>query len=115
MFEGRPFHFPLAEFTVLTPFPHTRAFTDLQAEGRILSYDWNDYTCDKVVFQPKHMSPDRLQQLCDEAWKIFYREKPQAYRMFELFKRVIYKEIADGSFKRQRRAQANRKFGRNET
>jgi radical SAM superfamily enzyme YgiQ (UPF0313 family) len=105
----------LAEFTVLTPFPHTRAFAELQAEGRILSYNWNDYTCDKVVFQPKHMSPERLQELCDEAWKIFYREKPQAYRMFELFKRVIYKEIADGSFKRQRRAQANRKFGRNET
>src|SRR5512136_1456793 len=105
----------LAEFTILTPLPYTRAFADLQAEGRILSYDWNDYTSDKVVFQPKHMSPERLQQLCDEAWNIFYREKPQAYRMFELFKRVIYKEVADGSFKRQRRAQANRKFGRNET
>ncbi|HUL30162.1 MAG TPA: radical SAM protein, partial [Thermodesulfobacteriota bacterium] len=42
----------LAEFTVLTPFPHTQAFTDLQKEGRILSYDWDDYTSDKVVFQP---------------------------------------------------------------
>ena len=104
----------LAEFSVLTPFPHTRAFADLQAERRILSYNWDDYTCDKVVFQPKHMSPERLEQLCDEAWEIFYREKPQPYRMFELFKRIIFKEIADGSFQRQRRAQANRKFGRNE-
>jgi radical SAM superfamily enzyme YgiQ (UPF0313 family) len=103
----------LAEFTVLTPFPHTRAFADLQAEGRILSYNWDDYTCDKVVFQPKHMSPERLQELCDEAWKIFYREKPQAYRMFELFKRVIDKEMADGSFQPQR-TRANRKFGRGE-
>jgi radical SAM superfamily enzyme YgiQ (UPF0313 family) len=105
----------LAEFTVLTPFPHTQAFADMQAEGRILSYNWDDYTCDKVVFQPKHMSPERLEELCDEAWKIFYREKPQAYRMFELFKRVIYKEIADGSFQPQRLARAKRKFGRNET
>ncbi len=105
----------LAEFSVLTPFPHTRAFADLQAEGRILSNNWDDYTCDRVVFQPKHMSPERLEQLCDEAWEIFYREKPQPYRMFELFKKVIFKEIADGSFQRQRRAQANRKFGRNET
>jgi hypothetical protein len=87
----------------------------MQAEGRILSYNWDDYTCDKVVFQPKHMSPERLEELCDEAWKIFYREKPQAYRMFELFKRVIYKEIADGSFQPQRLARAKRKFGRNET
>jgi radical SAM superfamily enzyme YgiQ (UPF0313 family) len=103
----------LAEFTVLTPFPHTRAFAELQGEGRILSYDWDDYTSDRVVFQPKHMSPERLEQLCEEAWKLFYQDKPQAYRMFELFKRVIYKEVADGSFKRQRQSQANRKFGRN--
>jgi radical SAM superfamily enzyme YgiQ (UPF0313 family) len=101
----------LAEFTVLTPFPHTQAFADLQAEGRILSQNWDDYTCDKVVFRPKHMSPERLEELCDEAWKTFYQEKPQAYRMFELFKRVIYKEIADGSFQPQRLARAKRKFG----
>ena len=102
----------LAEFTVLTPFPRTRAFTDLHGEGRILSYDWNDYTCDQVVFQPKQMSPERLQDLYDEAWEIFYREKPQPYRMFELFKRVIDREIADGSFQGQQRTQTNRKFSR---
>ncbi len=102
----------LAEFTVLTPFPHTQAFDDLHGEGRILSYDWNDYTCDKVVFQPKQMSPERLQQLYDEAWEVFYRDKPQPYRMFELFKRVIDKEMADGSFQGQQRAQRRRKFGR---
>jgi hypothetical protein len=58
------------------------------------------------------MSPERLQELYDEAWEIFYREKPQPYRMFELFKRVIDKEMADGSFQGQQRTQANRKFGR---
>ena len=102
----------LAEFTVLTPFLHTQAFEDLHGEGRILSYDWDDYTCDKVIFQPKQMSAERLQDLYDEAWKIFYREKPQPYRMFELFKKVIDKEIADGSFQGQQRTQTNRKFGR---
>jgi radical SAM superfamily enzyme YgiQ (UPF0313 family) len=101
----------LAEFTVLTPFPHTRAFTDLQQEGRILSYNWNDYTCDKVIFRPKHMSPERLQELYDESWETFYREKPQSYRMFELFKRVIAKEMADGTFRRWQ-TKADRKFGR---
>jgi radical SAM superfamily enzyme YgiQ (UPF0313 family) len=101
----------LAEFTVLTPFPHTRAFSDLHGEGRILSYDWNDYTCDKVIFQPKHMSPERLQELYEESWEIFYREKPQSYRMFELFKRVIAREMADGTFRRWQ-TRADRKFGR---
>jgi len=102
----------LAEFTVLTPFPHTRAFEDLHGEGRILSYDWNDYTCDQVVFQPRQMSSERLQELYDEAWEIFYREKPQPYRMFELIKRVIDKEIMGGSFQGQQRTRTNRKFGR---
>jgi radical SAM superfamily enzyme YgiQ (UPF0313 family) len=101
----------MAEFTVLTPFPHTRAFTDLHQEGRILSYDWDDYTCDKVIFQPKHMSPQRLQELHDRAWETFYREKPQSYRMFELFKQVIVKEMADGTFRRWR-TKTDRKFGR---
>jgi len=101
----------LAEFTILTPFPHTRAFDDLAREGRILSYDWDNYTCDQVVFQPKQMSPDRLQELYDDSWKVFYREKPQPYRMFELFKRVIDREIADGSFQGQR-GQKSRKFAR---
>ncbi len=104
----------LAEFTVLTPFPYTRAFADLQEEKRILSYNWDDYTCDKVVFQPKHMSPERLEALYDEAWSIFYKDKSQPYRMFELFQRVINKEKADGSFLRQQRIRGNRKFGRGE-
>ena len=101
----------LAEFTVLTPFPHTRAFADLHKEGRILSYDWDDYTCDKVIFQPKHMSPQRLQELHDRAWETFYREKNQSFRMFELFKQVIAKEMADGTFRRWRPTR-DRKFGR---
>ncbi|MBI5063737.1 MAG: radical SAM protein, partial [Desulfatitalea sp.] len=46
----------LAEFTVLTPFPHTQAYEALHREGRIFSYDWNDYTADKVVFHPRQMS-----------------------------------------------------------
>jgi len=46
----------MAEFTVLTPFPHTRTFDDLHNAKRISSYDWNDYTCGKVVFQPKLLS-----------------------------------------------------------
>jgi radical SAM superfamily enzyme YgiQ (UPF0313 family) len=99
----------LAEFTILTPFPHTRAFDDLARDNRILSLDWNDYTCDKVVFQPKQISPERLQELYFLAWETFYREKPQTYRMFDLFKKVIMKEMADGTFRP--RPRKNWKFG----
>jgi len=102
----------LAEFTVLTPFPHTRTFDDLHREKRILSYDWNDFTADKVVFQPKNMSPDRLQELYGYAWDTFYGEEPQNYKMFRLFKRVIEKERADNTLRPRRRDLTARKFGR---
>ena len=32
---------------------------------RILSYDWNDYTADKVVFQPKQMTPENCRTYTD--------------------------------------------------
>jgi radical SAM superfamily enzyme YgiQ (UPF0313 family) len=102
----------LAEFTVLTPFPHTRAFDDLQRENRILSYDWNDYTTDKVIFQPKHMSRERLQELYEYAWDEFYREETQNYKMFKLFKKVVEKEKADATYRPRRRDLIDRKFGR---
>jgi radical SAM superfamily enzyme YgiQ (UPF0313 family) len=102
----------LAEFTILTPFPHTRAFEDLQREGRILSSDWDDYTCDRVVFQPKNMTPERLRGLYDYAWENFYRDEPQHYKMFKLIKKVITKEKEDGTFRHRRRDLISRAFGK---
>ena len=89
----------MAEFTVLTPFPHTRTFDDLNNAGRIFSRDWNDYTCGKVVFQPKLMSPEKLQEMYAYCWDRFYEEEPQNYKMFKMLKRVMDKEKADGTFK----------------
>ncbi len=102
----------LAEFTVLTPFPHTRTFEDFEREGRILTRDWDAYTADRVVFQPRHMSPERLQELYAEAWDAFYRDEPQNYKMFKLFKTVVEREKADGTFRPRRREMAARRFGR---
>jgi len=102
----------LAEFTVLTPFPHTKAYKEIEQQGRILSKDWNDYSADKVVFQPKQMSPERLQELLDLAWNSFYREESQELKMFKLFKQVVEKEIADGTFTPRDRSLANQAFGR---
>ncbi|HAR99438.1 MAG TPA: radical SAM protein, partial [Syntrophus sp. (in: bacteria)] len=102
----------LAEFTVLTPFPHTRTFDDFEREGRILTRDWDAYTADRVVFQPRHMSPERLQELYASAWETFYRDEPQNYKMFKLFKTVVEREKADGTFRSRRRDMATRRFGR---
>jgi len=50
----------IAEFTVLTPFLHSPIRAQLEKEGRIFNNNWIDYTADKVVFQPKRMSVDKL-------------------------------------------------------
>ena len=102
----------LAEFTVLTPFPHTRAWDRLHGENRIFSYDWDDYTADKVVYHPKQMSAERLQELLFYAWDTFYADKPQQVRMFELFQKVMRKEKANGTIQPRDRNLINQAFGR---
>ena len=102
----------LAEFTVLTPFPHTQAWADLKRQNRILSFDWEDYTADKVVFQPKNMSPERLQELLAHAWDSFYRTESQGMKMSSLFQQVMRKEKADGTYRPRNRGLAGQAFGR---
>lgn len=102
----------LAEFTVLTPFPHTKAFDELHQQNRILSYNWNDYSADRVVFQPKHMAPERLQELLDFAWTTFYYDESQNMKMAKLFQQVVRKEMADNTFKPRNRELARQTFGK---
>jgi radical SAM superfamily enzyme YgiQ (UPF0313 family) len=101
-----------AEFTVLTPFPHTRSRDDLLKEGRILSWDWDLYTADHVVYRPRHMTPDRLLEPYHYAWEVFYRDEPQPYKMYRLLQKVVAKEMADGTFVPRRGDLADQRFGR---
>jgi radical SAM superfamily enzyme YgiQ (UPF0313 family) len=87
----------MAEFTVLTPFPHTEYRRRLLGEGRVLHDNWVEYTGDRVVFQPKHMSPQKLQDLYYYAWETFYRDKNRRVRMSDLLRKVMERERADGT------------------
>jgi radical SAM superfamily enzyme YgiQ (UPF0313 family) len=102
----------LAEFTILTPFPHTKVWDDLYRQGRIFDKDWNNYNAGQVVYQPKNMSPERLQELYQYAWDSFYKDESQDLKMFKLFTKVIMKEMEDGTFVPRRRDLANQSFGK---
>ena len=102
----------MAEFTVLTPFPHTTAFDELNRQKRIFSCDWDDYSADKVVFYPKHMSPDRLQEIFHHAWDSFYEDESQQVKMFRLIQKVVIKEMEDNTFKPRDRRLALQAFGK---
>ena len=90
----------VAEFTILTPFPHSPIRAQLEREGRILSSNWLDYTADKVVFQPKRMTPEKLQEMYTYAWDTFYAGGGHALRMGKLFKDVMLREMNDGTYRR---------------
>jgi radical SAM superfamily enzyme YgiQ (UPF0313 family) len=49
-----------ATFHILTPYPGTPLFAEMEAEGRLLHKDWSRYDTGHVVFQPKQMTVDEL-------------------------------------------------------
>lgn len=102
----------LAEFTVMTPFPHTKAWDDMVKEKRIFNLNWNDYNAGKVVFYPKHMTPEKLQSLYHFAWDEFYRHESQEQKMFKLLMKVIEKEMVDGTYRSPRKDLVERSFGK---
>lgn len=92
----------LAEFTVLTPFPHTRARHELEKQGRILHNDWIRYTAAEVVYKPALMSPATLEKMHQYAWDTFYASCSRELKMAKLFLNVMKKQTKDGTFKRPR-------------
>ena len=51
-----------ATFHILTPYPGTPLFRQMEAEDRLLHRDWSLYDTAHVVFRPRHLSPEELMQ-----------------------------------------------------
>lgn len=49
-----------ATFHILTPYPGTPLFRQMEEEGRILHRDWSLYDTAHVVFRPKRMTEEQL-------------------------------------------------------
>lgn len=73
----------LPRFAVLTPFPGTPLHRRLEAEGRILTRDWDLYDGQHVVFQPKCMTVQDLAYGHERAWKAVYRWSAIARRLWK--------------------------------
>ena len=59
-----------ATFHILTPYPATPLFRQMEADGRLLHRDWDLYDTAHAVFRPRHMTPEELEQ--GYAW-IYHR------------------------------------------
>ncbi|MBI4600882.1 MAG: B12-binding domain-containing radical SAM protein [Planctomycetes bacterium] len=49
-----------ATFHILTPYPGTPLFEQMEREGRLLHRDWSLYDTAHVVFRPRRMAPEEL-------------------------------------------------------
>lgn len=49
-----------ATFHILTPYPGTPLFKQMEAENRLLHKNWTLYDTGHVVFKPRHMTPEEL-------------------------------------------------------
>jgi radical SAM superfamily enzyme YgiQ (UPF0313 family) len=63
----------LCRFSILTPYPGTALYREYEKAGRITSKAWNLYDQHHVVFQPKHLSAQRLHDIYRQVWKETYR------------------------------------------
>jgi len=73
---------PSATYNILTPYPGTEIYEKFKKEGRILTYDWEKYDHNNVVFLPKKMSPEKLY----DGWRWARKE---TYKLKSIFKRIL--------------------------
>ncbi|MDR0571126.1 MAG: radical SAM protein [Clostridiales Family XIII bacterium] len=62
-------------FSILTPFPNTSLFEQYDRQNRIITKDWDKYDTMHVVFEPKNMTPQELQQTFYDVWQKAYKTK----------------------------------------
>lgn len=77
-----------AIFPILTPYPGTKVRQRLEAEGRIISNNWQDYDMEHVTFQPRGMTIQELQDGYDQACRSFYSWGSIYRRIFKLHRSV---------------------------
>ncbi len=62
----------LAQFSILTPYPGTPLYNRLLKENRINSFNWADYTCEKIVFNHPLIDNTYVQRRFYEAYSEYY-------------------------------------------
>ncbi len=85
-----------ATFHILTPYPATPLFQQMEAQGRLLHRDWTLYDTGHAVFRPKHMTAEELEQ--GYAWiyrRLFshtsiWRRRPEDWHAVPLYLAMSY-------------------------
>ena len=71
----------LPRYSILTPFPKTQFYRQLESENRITEHDWAMYDVEHCVFQPKKMTKEQLETGIEWAWRQTYSFSSIAKRL----------------------------------
>jgi len=88
-----------ALFSILTPYPGTRVYEALVRENRIIDTNWEHYDMNHVVFKPKNMTVDELQDGFTWAYKRLYGLRSIALRLLPLNKNSLFFGIQNYGFR----------------
>jgi radical SAM superfamily enzyme YgiQ (UPF0313 family) len=85
-----------ATFHILTPYPGTPLFSQMEKEGRLLHKNWDYYDTSHAVFRPRHMTPEELEE--GYAWcykKLFshasiWRRRPESFSAVPAYLAMAY-------------------------
>jgi radical SAM superfamily enzyme YgiQ (UPF0313 family) len=76
----------LPRFSVITPFPGTDYYRQLEMEKRIIETDWSMYDVEHVVYKPKNMTVKELEEGIKWAWN-------EAYSFKNIIRRIDIKNL----------------------
>ncbi|MDR3363817.1 MAG: radical SAM protein [Clostridiales Family XIII bacterium] len=71
----------LPRYSILTPFPGTELYAQLERQGRIVERGWAMYDVEHCVFTPAKMSKEELERGIESAWRETYRMAGIAKRL----------------------------------
>jgi len=71
------------QFMILTPFPGTRSYEQLEQEGRIKFRDWSLYDAHHVVFKPRHFTFYALQRAQLYSHRQFYSVRESVKKLLQ--------------------------------
>ena len=80
-----------ARFHILTPFPGTRLYAALEADGRILERDWAKYHAGEAVFQPRNMTARELEDGFFRIYRKTYSIGRTIKRVFRSWRGIPYR------------------------
>ena len=71
----------LPRYSILTPFPRTEFYAQLEQQGRIIERDWAMYDVEHCVFTPAKMTKEQLEEGIEWAWRATYSASAIAERL----------------------------------